>query len=393
MFTFVMFLIGTDTFIVSPLLPTLRAEFGIATDISGWIVSAYALGYALTALVAGPLSDRADRKKVLLVGLVGFALFTALCGTATGFASLFAYRLAAGVCAAFVSPQVWASIPQLVAPSQTLKTMGWATAGLSLAQILGIPLGSLLARDSWRLPFFGVGALCIVALIWIYTVMPAVPPRAVSAGGRVSIAQSYRMLWAAAGAPLAFSAHLLYFIGSFGSFTYLGIWLADRYALTVEQIGLFVLVYGAGNLTGSLLGARIAERWGKLAALTAALSAIGAAYLLAPYSPNAEIAAAACFFASFAGGQALPLILSSLQGLNSSLRGTISSLANAAMYVGTTAGSALSGWLYVSDGGFKTVGMLVAVSMAGALLLFRRSGIVRADRTGLKQARSSLADR
>lgn len=63
LFFIMMFMIGTDTFLISPLLPTLQTVYSISTEISGWMVSAYALGYALFALIAGPISDGLDRKK------------------------------------------------------------------------------------------------------------------------------------------------------------------------------------------------------------------------------------------------------------------------------------------------------------------------------------------
>ena len=85
LFFLVMFLIGTDTFLVSPLLPTLSRLFGISTAVSGWLVSAYALGYAGFALISGPISDQHDRKQILLYGLAGFAVSTALCGVATSY--------------------------------------------------------------------------------------------------------------------------------------------------------------------------------------------------------------------------------------------------------------------------------------------------------------------
>lgn len=103
---FTMFIIGTDSFLIAPLLPTLQAEFDVATNISGWMVGAYALGYAVFAVIAGPLSDGWDRKKVLVYGMLGFAVTTALCGLATGFWSMFAFRFLAGVSAAFCGPQV-----------------------------------------------------------------------------------------------------------------------------------------------------------------------------------------------------------------------------------------------------------------------------------------------
>lgn len=100
-----MFVIGTDTFLVAPLLPTLTDAFDVSPDISGWMVSAYALGYAVFALIAGPISDGRDRRRVLLTGLTGFIVMTALCGFAQGFWTMILFRFLAGVSAAFVSPR------------------------------------------------------------------------------------------------------------------------------------------------------------------------------------------------------------------------------------------------------------------------------------------------
>lgn len=106
-----MFLIGTDTFLISPLLPTLSSLYGISTSISGWMVSAYAIGYALFALISGPISDGLDRKKVMIWGLISFTISTFLCSFAMNFQLMLLFRFLAGVSASFVTPQIWASIP------------------------------------------------------------------------------------------------------------------------------------------------------------------------------------------------------------------------------------------------------------------------------------------
>ena len=69
----VMLLVGTDTFLVAPLLPALSARFDVPPARAGWMVSAYAIGYCLTALVAGPTSDRLDRRRVLITGMAAFS--------------------------------------------------------------------------------------------------------------------------------------------------------------------------------------------------------------------------------------------------------------------------------------------------------------------------------
>lgn len=78
----IMFMIGTDTFLISPLLPTLRELYGVPLEISGWLVSAYALGYALFALIAGPVSDGLNRKTVMTWGMAAFGTSTFLSGFA-----------------------------------------------------------------------------------------------------------------------------------------------------------------------------------------------------------------------------------------------------------------------------------------------------------------------
>lgn len=162
---FTLFVIGTDTFLVAPLLPLLQEEFGVPLAQSGWLVSAYALGYALFALAAGPISDRHNRRHVLLAGVAAFALLTCACGLTWDFWSMFTTRFLAGVGAAFVSPQIWASIPMVVSRGAVIKVMGHATAGLAIAQVAGIPIGSWLSAQNWRLPFFTIAGLSV--LLWL----------------------------------------------------------------------------------------------------------------------------------------------------------------------------------------------------------------------------------
>ena len=151
----VMFLIGSDTFVVAPLLPSLAKAFDVSTTQSGWLVSVYAIGYALTGLVSGPISDRGNRRIILTLGMVVFALATAACAVSPGFWTMFIFRFITGGAAAIAAPQVWAMIPTLVGPDQqhVLRVMGYTTAGLSIAQVVGVPLGSLLAIINWRIVF------------------------------------------------------------------------------------------------------------------------------------------------------------------------------------------------------------------------------------------------
>ena len=121
----VMFLIGSDTFVVAPLMPSLAKAFNVSTTQSGWLVSVYAIGYALTGLVSGPISDRGNRRIILTLGMVVFALATATCAVSPGFWTMFIFRFITGGAAAVAAPQVWAMIPALVGPDQKTFCASW----------------------------------------------------------------------------------------------------------------------------------------------------------------------------------------------------------------------------------------------------------------------------
>ncbi|MFC2473302.1 MAG: MFS transporter [Actinomyces sp.] len=100
----VMFLIGSDTFVVAPLLPSLAKTYDVSTTQSGWLVSIYAIGYALTGLVSGPISDRGNRRIILTLGMVVFALATVACAVSPRFWTMFTFRFITGGAAAVAAP-------------------------------------------------------------------------------------------------------------------------------------------------------------------------------------------------------------------------------------------------------------------------------------------------
>ncbi|MFW5435381.1 MFS transporter [Paenibacillus apiarius] len=371
LFFFTMFVIGTDTFIVSPLLPALRQVFHISAEQSGWLVSAYALGYAGFALIAGPLSDGFNRKSCLVAGMIGFSAFTAGCGLAADFSTLLALRALAGISAAIASPQVWASIPQLMPAHRVVKAMSCATAGLAVSQCMGVPLGSVLAASSWRFPFFALAGGALVITLLLAVKLPSIPPRQRSGISVAALAQQYRSVLNERRSITAFLGYFLYQLGTFATFSFLGNWLADDFALSLQQTGLFILVFGAGNLAGSLMTASV-ERWlGTRVTVTAALLGMISMYLLVMWGGHIAVVGFAYMMIAWMGGILFPLLMNTLQLQQPSARGTIAALANSTMYGGTMIGSALAGLLYARVAGFPAIVILTMLCYTAAMILFR----------------------
>ena len=230
---FTMFVIGTDTFLVAPLLPLLQRELDVPLSRAGWLVSAYALGYALFALVAGPVSDRHDRRRVILSGLAAFAVLTCACGLAWSFWSMVAARFLAGVSAAFVSSQIWASIPMTVPRPSIITVMGYATAGLAVAQVAGVPIGSYLSVRGWQLPFFVVAAVSVVLWGLLFLAFPHVRP----VGESVDVVGSYRRVLGSRVLRWSLLAYLVFQTGNYASFSFIGSWLAKDFGASQTAIG------------------------------------------------------------------------------------------------------------------------------------------------------------
>ena len=365
----VMFLIGSDTFVVAPLLPSLAKTYDVSTTQSGWLVSIYAIGYALTGLVSGPISDRGNRRIILTLGMVVFALATVACAVSPRFWTMFTFRFITGGAAAVAAPQVWAMIPALVGPDQKriLRVMGYTTAGLSIAQVVGVPLGSLLAIIDWRIvfPIIGVCSLGLTVTLWYQ--IPDIHPTA--AAKKVP----YLTLLHAPQAITRFLSYLVYTLAFFTVFTYAPTWLEDGLGTSKVTVALIILAGGVGNTIGSLFGVRLTGRMTPTQAIYLSAVVMGIAYLTLAISPP-PIVVGLVFLPLFAcGGAMLSVRMLHLQQLDSTARGTISTLTSAVMYLGTTVAGIIGGPLLTLTGNFTAIGITAFLLSTVSALMIRPS--------------------
>ncbi|HDR4765063.1 TPA: MFS transporter [Bacillus thuringiensis] len=368
----IMFMIGTDTFLISPLLPTLQQVYHVSTELSGWMVISYALGYAGFALIAGPISDGLNRKKVMVLGMSFFAISTFLCGIAPSFLWMLTFRFLAGVSAAFVSPQVWASIPLLIEKKQIVKAIGIATAGLSISQILGLPLGAYLATIHYTMPFYSIGILSALLVILIYVVLPEI--QSVHIGGnKKAILKRYKQLLTDSKVSLSYFAYFVFQTGNFAAFSFFGVWLSIQFGLQVHEVGTAMLVLGLGNLTGNIFGPRIVNKIGYNLSFYGGIIFTAVLYVLLPHVKNIVLVELSFFALFFVTGILFVLMMGHLQNMSSIARGTGAALANASMYIGQMIGAAIAGMLFAVSHNFILIGSFTALLYIGALFLFRKS--------------------
>ena len=165
-----------DATIVNIALPTAQADLGFGNDSRQWIVTAYALAFGSLLLVGGRLADLVGRRTIFLVGLVGFALASAVGGAAESFGMLVVARGAQGVFGALLAPAALSLLTVTFSGSsskergQAFAVFGAiAGAGGAVGLILG---GALTEYLSWRWCLYVNVVIAVVAVIGAVLFLP-----------------------------------------------------------------------------------------------------------------------------------------------------------------------------------------------------------------------------
>lgn len=175
------FLIVVDSTVIAVANPVLKNDFDVEYHSVIWVTSGYLLAFAAFLLIGGRLGDRFGSKPVYLVGLTLFAAASVWCGLSTSVGMLIAARVAQGVGAALLTPQIMSTITRTFPPQRHGMAMSvWgATAGVGM---LAGPLigGVLLAGLGWQWIFFvnaPIGAIGIALAVRLVPNLPGRPVR------------------------------------------------------------------------------------------------------------------------------------------------------------------------------------------------------------------------
>lgn len=183
------FVVGCGVLVVPGMLDLLARDLSISVPAAGTLLSLAALTMCIGAPVMAALTARIDRRVLLTASLALLALGHLACALAPDYSSLLALRPVAVLGAAVFTPQVAAVLSLMVPPEQRSTAVTSAFVGWSLASVLGMPLGNVLADlVSWRAGFAAVAALGVIAAWRVWQVIPAglqALPLPLSTWGRV----------------------------------------------------------------------------------------------------------------------------------------------------------------------------------------------------------------
>ena len=157
------FTIVLDFMILAPLGDILMKSMNMSTKQFGTVVSAYAISACISGIFAAGFADKFDRKKLLLFFYTGFILGTYFCAISYNYETLFIARIITGLFGGVIGSISMAIITDIFSIHQRGKVMGFVQMAFGGSQILGIPIGLVLANYwSWHATFYMVLILAIL---------------------------------------------------------------------------------------------------------------------------------------------------------------------------------------------------------------------------------------
>ncbi|MBS0639056.1 MAG: MFS transporter, partial [Proteobacteria bacterium] len=185
------FAIATESYVFVGHLGALAADLSVEVPAAGQLASIFAVTYALTGPLTARVMARFDRRTVLTIGLVLIGLLNLSASLASSYAALMTIRCLCGLAAGLVGPMASTAAADLAGPEQRGKAIAIVLSGMTIALVVGIPVGTLIgAFGGWRGTFIYAGLLAIGSAVAIRFVLPAVPGAALSSGSAARAALS-----------------------------------------------------------------------------------------------------------------------------------------------------------------------------------------------------------
>lgn len=371
--------VGTTEFVVMGLLPNVATDLGVSVPDAGMIITAYAAGVVVGAPIMAVLTNGRPRKPALLALMAIFILGNLFCALAPGYEWLIAARIVTAFChAAFFG--IAAVVAADIAPDgRRTQAVALVFAGLTVANILGVPggtaLGSLLG---WRATFVAVAAVGILAIAAIALWLPAnlTAPRG-----------DLRTEFRAMARPQALLAFLMTAVTSgsaFVVFTFVAPLLGEVTGLSVAGISWALLVFGLGMTAGSFVGGRLADI-SVMGTLVGFFLASIAVLLTLPLAAPHPVAMFVLMFVWGLVGFALaPALQMRVMQMASDAPNAASTLNQAAFNIGNASGAWLASSVLTLGLGYLDLPLIAAgviaigLAAAGASLVIERRASLRA---------------
>jgi MFS transporter, DHA1 family, inner membrane transport protein len=363
------FAINVEVFGIAGLLPGMAADTGVAVSQAGYLASAYAVSFAIGAPLLTSIFASSDRRKVLTITASVFSALTLIAALSVGYWQLFATRMALGFTAGLFGPLALATAAALATPEGRGRAVSIVISGQTAAIALGVPLAALIAtRFGWRVSYLSLTAIGVAAALALWFMLPSG-----IRGVRLTIRERLSSL-AIPGVALSYAVTVLFLVGGFSQFFYLGPLTTTFLGLEAWWIPIALLGYGLGAAIGNLTGGRLNDRLGSTKVIVLGIGATAVVLpllILIPDLPRPAVGPVWWTFQFATGFTAWAFYagqVSRLASFRPSAAPLILSLNGTANNIGSAIAGVVGG-VVIDELGLAAIGPVAAVFALAALLL------------------------
>ncbi|MET7451443.1 MFS transporter [Streptomyces sp. NPDC005574] len=357
------FLMGTTEFVIAGMLPEMAGDLNVSVSQAGLLITAFAVGMIVGGPVMAMATLRLPQRRTLVLALTVFSLGHVVAALGTSFTIV----LAARVVTALATGAFWAVgfviATAAAGPGNSTRAVSVMMGGLTLANVIGVPIGSLAGQvTGWRGPFWALAVLSGLAAVLVGRFVPTTRRQAeVSVRAEIRALRQGR-LW------LALSAAVLIMGGVLATYTYLTPLLTDRAGIAESVVPVVLIAFGIGALGGNAVGGRFGGRRPMATTITAAAATAVTLMMLIRLSDSPVAAVVLVFLMALTGFTVNPVVTSLAVRFAGDAPTLTSALTTSAYNTGIAAGSALAGRALDSSLGLTGPAFVGTVSAALTLL-------------------------
>jgi DHA1 family purine base/nucleoside efflux pump-like MFS transporter len=379
------FVINTGSYLVAGVLPAIAAHVGVPVTTAGQLVTLHALTYAISAPVLSTVVGRWERRRLLWLALALFVVGNIATAVAPDFGTLTAARVLGALGASLFTPTAVVIAADLVPLDRRGRAVSMVLSGLTLATVIGVPLGVLLEDFVGYQGLFWTVAVLGVLASAVLLALPQVPaPPAMRMRERVSVLRNRAVLW-------VLVVSMLGSLADFAAYTYASPMLSALTGAGAGTLGVLRFVYGVAGAMGNTLVGRITDRFGSAIGIVGALLALAMGLALVPVAGGSEpVTAAVLVLWGLGGWGIMPAIQHRLIALTPAGAGVVIAFNSSALYLGMGFGG-LTGGVVAAEWGWVALGPVSAAVALLALALFWRTPTAPAPTPATQDARPALA--
>jgi predicted MFS family arabinose efflux permease len=369
------FAIGTEGFMIAPLLPTIADDLGMSLSATATLVVVFTLVLAVSSPISTVLTASLRRRDTLLLAMAIFTAGNLVAALSSSFATLMIARVMMAIASGLYIPGANSLAGVIVPAHMRGRALAIVSGGMTIAIALGLPLGAIVGHAfGWRTTFLAVAAMGLMAIVGVILGIRS------DSGSRVAVASfSQRISVVRRPAILRLlSVSLFWAVGAFTAYPYIAPYLKSVLDFGSGGISATVSLWGLAAAFGVTVGGTLNDRYGSdrvvlgsLIALSGAFALLALATLLSP-ALALLVALVAVAIWGFSVWCLFPAQMARLIAAGPASEASIAlALNTSTMYLGFSIGSAIGAGI-VGAGAIWAIGAVAALAELVAIVLDRR---------------------